>query len=367
MSLIVDALKRAQEGTARRLPPLGGARGRSPLPGLQGGESMNPARMLKLAGGIVLVVVLGLGTWIGTRTYFRPRGARLIARPTLNMPETAPLLIVEAVPSAPAVATRPAAAAAGRGRPGTSAPAGADPGRPGTTARSVAPLRPPRLDADVAPVPIASAPSIAPPRTPAVVEVHVNEVRDAEDALAAGLSHQRRGDWASAIEEYRRGIASDAKNPGLFNNLGIALKQTGRLDEAASAFEDALNLDAKYEKALNNLGVTRYQQGRFEQAIDLFKQAIRINPANVESYVNLGIIYLPAGRWDEAFSVFQDALRYDPRSPEANYNLGLLWERRGDAERAKQHYERFVTVAGTQHQDLAARVKDHLKEFDKRR
>jgi tetratricopeptide (TPR) repeat protein len=87
----------------------------------------------------------------------------------------------------------------------------------------------------------------------------------------------------------------------------------------------------------------------------------------VESYVNLGIIYFQAGRWDEAFGVFQDGLRYDPRSPEANYNLGLLWERRGDAERAKLHYERFLTAAGVQHQELAARVRDHLRDYDKRR
>jgi type IV pilus biogenesis/stability protein PilW len=341
--------------------------------------------MLRLGGALILIMALGLGSWIASRTYFRPR-ARAIARPTLTLPETPPLLIVEPVPASEGTPAAAAAEAKAADAKVTSTPVGADLGRPAApvetdrdrsvdrvqpvAARPVVPRRLParRIEATTtSAVPLTNAPAVTPPRTPAVVEVHVNEVREAEEALASGLSNQRRGDWAMAIEEYRRGIAADPRNPGLFNNLGIALKQSGRLEEAASAFQDALKVDAKYEKGLNNLGVTRYQQGRFEEAIDLFKQAIRVNPANVESYVNLGIIYLPAGRSDEAFSVFQEALRYDPRSPEANYNLGLLWERRGDAERARQYFERFVTVAGSQHQDLAARVKEHLRQFDPRR
>ena len=357
MSLIVDALRRAQEGTARRVPaPLGGARGRSPLPGLHVG-SMRVGRMLRLGAILLVLLLIAAGVWVRTQTNRRPV-VRVAAPVTRSLPETPPVLAVEPLaPTTPEEATPT----------GTTAPAGDSVPARRTASRPI-PRRPAPIEAAPAPVPVTAAPvAVAPPTPAPVVEVHVNDVREGEEALAAGLRNQQQGDWARAIEEYRRGIASDPKNAGLFNNLGIALKQTGRIDEAGAAFEDALKIDPKYEKALNNLGVTRYQQGRFEDAIDLFRHALRVNAANVESYVNLGIIYLQAGRWDEAFGVFQDGLRYDPRSPEANYNLGLLWERRGDAERAKQHYERFLTAAGVQHQELAARVRDHLRDYDKRR
>ncbi len=348
MSLIADALRRAQEGAARRLPPLAG--GRSPFPGL--GPRADGRRWRALAVALVAVGVAGIALWAGLS----------FTRRTGSAPTTPPLVVVTPVPPAPETATPPPEAAASP----VPEPARTPPPPPAPTAARRPPVRAP-LASTVPVAPLLRGPFSPVPSTPATVEVRVFEVTEAQEALAAGLDAHQQGNLANAIEEYRRGIASDARNPGLYNNLGIVLRQTGNLEEAAQAFEGALKIDLKYEKALNNLGVTRYQQGRFEDAIDLFKQAIRINASNAESYVNLGIIYLQAGRSDEAVGALQDALRYDPRSAEAHYNLALLWERRGDRDRALQHYERFLELAGSGHEALVARVKDHLGQLQRRR
>ena len=39
------------------------------------------------------------------------------------------------------------------------------------------------------------------------------------------------------------------------NNLGVALRETGRLDEAIASFEEALHRDPPLHQARNNLGV----------------------------------------------------------------------------------------------------------------
>lgn len=206
----------------------------------------------------------------------------------------------------------------------------------------------------------------AAPREPAtIVRVHPEPAKEAVEMLAAGLKDQQAGQTARAIEEYRRGIRIDGRNAGLYNNLGVALRESGQLDEAIEAFKAALNIDPKYEKALNNLGVSRYQQGQYAEAIDLFNQALRINPANVESSINTGMIYFLAQRWDEALTAFQQALRYDPRSAEAHYNLGLLWEKHGDQEKALKDYRKFVELAAPQHAQLAARVSDHIRQMER--
>jgi len=349
MSLIVDALRRAQDGASRRLPPLAGAR--SPLPGLA--MSRRRSGRARTIGLLAAAVVVVAGAWLG-RGYLLP--TRTAAR--APAPLAPPLLVVDAVPLPAAVPTPPPAADA----PVPEAETPAVAARPrGRRAPAPPPVVPPLLPSAAA---APSRPAVAPAP---VVEIRVDRTKLAEDSMAAGIVSQRRGDLADAIEQYRQGIAVDPRNAGLHNNLGIALRQSGRLDEAVQSFEMALQIDAKYEKALNNLGVSRYQQGQYAAAIDLFKQAIRVNPANAESHVNLGVIYLPAGRFDDALSEFQEALRYDPRSAEANYNLALLWERRGDQDRARPYYERFVELAGSQHADLAARVKERLQQFDRRR
>jgi tetratricopeptide (TPR) repeat protein len=357
MSLIVDALKRAQEGATRRLPPLSTARG--PLPGLvRSGDGAR--RLWTVVGGLIAIAgVAGGGIWLARGSLFRETPKPIALAP--------PLVVVETVPATPpAPSSNPPSEEAtvpGQSRGGAAPPR-----------RAARPVRTPRAARVGAPGP-ATTPATVPPAAGAsaspvtgpTVEVHVDRAQLAADAMAAGIVDQQRGDLARAIEQYRRGIDADPRNPGLFNNLGTALRQSGRLDDAAQAFQEALKIDPKYEKALNNLGVTRYQQGKYEAAIDLFKQAIQIDPANAESHVNLGVIYLPAGRWDDALTAFQDALRYNPRSAEAYYNLALLWERRGDPDRAQEDYERFVELAGPQHAELAARVKERLRQFDHRR
>lgn len=358
MSLIVDALKRAQEGAARRLPPLAGRGVRSPFPGLGLPSDRRGSRWRLAAASLLVLGLAGTGIWFA-RDY--------VIRQTPRA--TAPRVIVTEPVVIPGDAERPGAVPA---EPATADAAGvAAPGRDAAASRSAGRPRrpsPPPLVSTAPAVPLLRAPipPTAPP-TPATVQLRVFEVEQGGEALSAGLGEHQRGDLPKAIEQYRRGIESDPRNPGLFNNLGLALKESGNLDEAAQAFAEALKLDPKYEKALNNLGVTRYEQGRFEDAIDYFKRAIGINPGNAQSYINLGIIYLPAGRSDEALSMFQDALRYDPRSPEAHYNLALLWERRGDRNRAQQYYEKFVELTGSSNPALAERVKDHLRQFETRR
>ncbi len=394
MSLIVQALKRAQEGAGRHLPPLAAHGGRRPLPGL-GRLSERGWRewriVLTLAAAVVLVIAAG--AWLVRGRLNQPAARTappsvLVVEP-LTSPRSGVVPTAQAQPgqapgdetsmtevrAALQAADRPASDA---GLPAPVPAAGVSdraPATPMAAPATVAPGRtvvaptpnPPAMPvAPTVPASWADARSAEPPLPPPVVEVHAERGKGAAAALAAGVSDHDEGDLTEAIEQYRQGIQLDPRDPALFNNLGVALKDRGRVDEAITAFQQALDIDRRYDKALNNLGVIRYQQGQYAEAIDLFQQAIRVNPSNVEGYVNLGIIYSPANRWDEALAAFQQALHYDPRSAEAYYNLGILWERRGDHDKALQHYEKFIELAGREHAALAARVKEHIQRMMER-
>lgn len=414
MSLIVEALKRAQEGAVRRLPPLSGHQTRGPFPERtapsDGDRGMSRSVLVGLAIGAVAVVGGG-GVWFAGGSFARPVSKTppqvLVVEPVVPPAPLAPKLASEAGTSieevrAALLAAQPLETNATR-QQDVDAPAAREPApakeaaaakapvaaadRPRSTKpretsglvtrrqmTPVDPVTPVHAEAPVPPseVPI-SRPSPRPPAAPAardvgaIVKVHSEPAKEAGEALAAGLKDQQGGQTAKAIDQYRRGIRADARNPGLHNNLGVALRDSGRLDEAIEAFQAALDIDPKYEKALNNLGVSRYQQGNYAEAVDLFSQALRINPANVESSINIGMIYFLAQRWDEALNAFQQALKYNPQSAEAHYNLGLFWERHGDHEKALQAYRTFVELAGAAHAPLAARVTEHVRQMERRK
>jgi type IV pilus biogenesis/stability protein PilW len=392
VSLIADALKRAQQGAIRRLPPF---TLRRPVSGAPGPWNAGRRRRLVLAGASAAVVVslVVIGVYLARpkpEVSRSPHQAMLIVEPVAPLaPATTPSPRPGAATSIPEVRAALQAEPTATPRPALPAvpptPRRVDPRRdvalgrvktaleqearqpsgPDTAERQDKPDEAKKPPAAPVPAPPPSSPPRAtepPPAFPPTVEVHAAG-KEAGASFAEALRYHQEGQLVRAIEAYEKSIAADPRNQAAYNNLGVALKDSGRLASAIEAFEKAIALDPKYEKALNNLGVIRYRKGQFEEAIGLFREALRINPANVESHTNLGVIYLKAERYDDALEAFQRALRLDPKLAEAHYNLARLWELRGQRESAQRHYEKFVDLASDRHPALVAQVRERVRSL----
>lgn len=89
------------------------------------------------------------------------------------------------------------------------------------------------------------------------------------------LVKQKR--YADAITMLQRAIALNESNPYGHNLLGIALRETGRFQDARAAYEKAIALDANYAKAHFNLAVLA----------DLYLQDLPLALAHYEKYQQL--------------------------------------------------------------------------------
>ena len=70
---------------------------------------------------------------------------------------------------------------------------------------------------------------------------------------------------------------------------GLALHQSGRVNEAAAVYLDVLRLDAAQPAANNLLGLVRLAQGKAEEAVTLISRATEGNPADPQYFCNLGV------------------------------------------------------------------------------
>jgi tetratricopeptide (TPR) repeat protein len=70
-----------------------------------------------------------------------------------------------------------------------------------------------------------------------------------------GLEHQRAGNMEKAVESFRNGLKADSKNLALNQNLGNALLEGGKLQEARAQAESALGL--KPDDAVQRFNVAR--------------------------------------------------------------------------------------------------------------
>jgi hypothetical protein len=88
----------------------------------------------------------------------------------------------------------------------------------------------------------------------------------------------------------------------------------------------------------NNLGVALKDQGRVHEAIEHFKQTIAIDPQFTEAYNNLGNSYIKIGRSEEAIKQYKSALKISPEDPRIHMNLGHALVKRWQLEEALLHY-----------------------------
>ena len=132
-----------------------------------------------------------------------------------------------------------------------------------------------------------------------------------------------------------------AKNPGCWMahyNLGIALNNQGKTDEAIAHYREAIELRPSYAEAHYNLGRLLARKGQLDDAVTHYEKALEINPADAEAQNNLGVTLFGSGRVDEAIAHYQEALKIRPDYAEASCNLASALLSKGDLDGAIAYY-----------------------------
>ncbi len=154
--------------------------------------------------------------------------------------------------------------------------------------------------------------------------------------LGAAIFEQGRLD--EAISHYRQALHIKPHYVGAHYNLGTALQSQGRLDEAISHFHKALRVNPDYAEAHNNLGISLRAQGKLDEAISHYRQALQLRSDFAEAHNGLGNVLATRGNLDEAISHFRQALQAKPDFAEAHYNLGLALKLQGKLDKAISHF-----------------------------
>ncbi len=142
-------------------------------------------------------------------------------------------------------------------------------------------------------------------------------------ALAAlGVAARKQVDvWKDSETLFRHALACTADNWIAHNDLGLALLELGKPDEAILELRAALRIRPEYFDARVNLGRAFLQKGLNADAVDVLEQAIRANPASAEAQTNLGIALALGGKLEEGIGHLRKAVDLDPDRVEWRKNL----------------------------------------------
>jgi tetratricopeptide (TPR) repeat protein len=187
-------------------------------------------------------------------------------------------------------------------------------------------------------------------------QVLSNRLGDAKAHNLMGLVLYRQQKLEAAEAEYRKALEADGKliearyNLGiaLFDrhkyqdalkyleeaaskqhsseyeyNLGLTYQKLGKKDKASDAFERAIQIDGNNVLAICALGQALQDEDKLDKAIDQYKHALEIDPNCAEAHNNLGVAYGAQGQYPESIAEFEEALKANPNLPQAQQNLGF--------------------------------------------
>jgi predicted O-linked N-acetylglucosamine transferase (SPINDLY family) len=150
-----------------------------------------------------------------------------------------------------------------------------------------------------------------------------------------------------AIAEYVTAARNRPTYAAPLENLSrIALKMhgEGRLDEAATLFEQIAQFDPRSSAAWSNLGAIRFQQNRFAEAIEACRRAIELNPAHGDAWNNLGSAQLRLHQHADAERSFRRSLESTPNAVGTLNNLALLLSNLKRYDDSEQLYRRALAA-----------------------
>ena len=150
--------------------------------------------------------------------------------------------------------------------------------------------------------------------------------------------------WHDSERLWRHALSIDGQSSFAHNNLGNALADQERLEEAIDQFQKAIQLNPNDADAAYNLGNAWARQGSFEAAVKQLQQALQMDPDNAMAAYDLGNVRARQGRFDEAIGDFELALRIDPGLAKAHYNLGSLLGKQGKLNEAVEQYQKALQI-----------------------
>ena len=164
-----------------------------------------------------------------------------------------------------------------------------------------------------------------------------------ENNLGTALQELKRYD--EAIRHHERAAALAPGYAPAYNNLGAALRAVGRVDEAVASYRKALALRPDFPSASFNLANALLAKGESGASVEQFREALKVSPQSVEAWNNLGSALAARNDTSGAVDAFRAALAIDERSVHAHRNLGNILIDTGARTEGVTHLERAIRLA----------------------
>ena len=126
--------------------------------------------------------------------------------------------------------------------------------------------------------------------------------------------------------------------------LAMALRQTGRSEEALSRLKRAIKRQPPYAPAFHELGFLLMSLEQYDEAVEALRRGLEIAPMMPQLSIQLGEVLLRRRSYGDAKRAFARALEIAPNSAAALFGLAKAHQLLGEAAPAAAYYRRCLVL-----------------------
>jgi Flp pilus assembly protein TadD len=133
-------------------------------------------------------------------------------------------------------------------------------------------------------------------------------------------------------------------------------RRNGEVDLAIAELERAAELAPTSQEPKLELGTALIEASRSDEAVEVFEQIATDNPRDPRAHAGIGAAFVHEQRYEDAVSPLEKAAALDPKQPNVRLNLAIAYENLERIEDSLREYDAFVRLAPDD--PSAARVAD---------
>jgi len=145
--------------------------------------------------------------------------------------------------------------------------------------------------------------------------------------MRQGQALHQKGDFSAAQALYQQVLVRDPQNFDALNLLGVIAAGKRNYELAVQLMGKAVKINPDQAMLHFNLGLALHQIKRFDEAVSSFRCAIAIKPDFGAAHMGCGVTFLEAHRPNDALRCFDCAVALSPEHAQAHfYRANALFE-----------------------------------------
>ncbi len=124
--------------------------------------------------------------------------------------------------------------------------------------------------------------------------------KDTKDPFKAGLESHQEGRLAEAVDYYLKALQIRPDDAGVWSNMGVALRRLEFPDAGVAALRRALYISPGNMSFMDNLGNALFDDNRIEEALACHSQVVAARPDVAGAHYNYALSLREAGQFEKA-------------------------------------------------------------------